>query len=1200
MPTFCWVRRGDDFVLADFNEAALRFTEGRIGMLLGRPAAEVFAEGPEIREDIRRCADEQHVLKREIWHTLKTTGERRLVNNTYAFVPPDAVLIHVEDLTERRQTEEALARSERRYRTLMENASDGINVTDEDGVIREVNARYCEILGRPSTEIIGRRLTDFVHPEDLAAAARVLTVLRSGSRQLVERRLCRPDGSYVPVEVSAREVEPGRILSIVRDITERKKAEAGLRAVEARLHHVISSAPLIVWAIDGQGMITLIEGSGLEAVGFTKEDLLGRTVAEASSDPQAAERQERVLRGEVIHTTRVIRGRTLEIHYFPQRDEEGEVTGATGLALDVTERSRAEVALQAVERRLQRLLSSAPVILWAIDLEGVFTLSEGLGLRALGLSPGQAVGLNARDLYGDVPEAIPNLERALHGETFTAVVAFRDLSFEIQYFPERDEHGRIVGASGIAFDVTERSRTEQEVRESEERFRQFAENVREAFWMASPDLKRMLYTSPAYQEIYGLSATDVKTGSEWLDVVHPDDRSRVRNIVSQWPREGPVEAIYRVVRKDGSVSWIRDRAFPVRDAAGHVLRVAGVAEDVTESRRVEAEVRRIQGRLADAQRIAHMGNWDWEIVTDEIWLSEEAHRILGVGDAGESMTFRSFLSAIHPEDRLGVQEAINATHAHGTTLLAAHRVPRPDGSIRIVQESGEVTFDASGRPVRMIGTVQDVTETEEAAKALAVLTSAVEQTADLVFITDHEGRLEFVNPAFEQHTGYTRAEALGRTPRILKSGQMSPEFAAHLWQTVLGGQTFRGVFVNRKKNGEIFYEEKTITPIRDGQGRITHFVSTGRDITERRRTEEVQTRLQEAVLKSAEEWKATFDAVQSPLFLLDAQGLVKRLNRAARDLWELPFEDLVGHPLMAREGEPWDGMVRAVEAVRQARAAVSLTVEDPLARRTWDIAASPLREPQGEASVIVLVRDISSIVELQESLRRSERMSAMGALVAGVAHEVRNPLFGISAALDAFESDFGAREDFRDYSTLLRSEVGRLNDLMQDLLEYGRPSPAQFSLGPLAEVIDRALRSCAPLARSKDVVLARETDEGLPPLQMEPSRLVQVFQNLIENAIQHSPGGKTVTVGAQRIRKGNEAGIECTVEDEGPGFRQEDLTKVFEPFFTRRRGGTGLGLSIVQRIVEEHGGAIRADNRREGGAIVTVTLPAREGESLDA
>jgi signal transduction histidine kinase len=139
-----------------------------------------------------------------------------------------------------------------------------------------------------------------------------------------------------------------------------------------------------------------------------------------------------------------------------------------------------------------------------------------------------------------------------------------------------------------------------------------------------------------------------------------------------------------------------------------------------------------------------------------------------------------------------------------------------------------------------------------------------------------------------------------------------------------------------------------------------------------------------------------------------------------------------------------------------------------------------------------------------------------------------------------------------------------------------------------------ALAVCQPLAAAAQVDLAAEAGDDLPQVPMDRNRILQVFQNLLENAIQHAPPGSRVVFRAEPASLGEREAVRFSIEDSGPGFRAEDLPHLFEPFFTRRRGGTGLGLSIVQRIVEQHEGEITAANRPEGGAVVSVLLACRQ------
>jgi len=264
--------------------------------------------------------------------------------------------------------------------------------------------------------------------------------------------------------------------------------------------------------------------------------------------------------------------------------------------------------------------------------------------------------------------------------------------------------------------------------------------------------------------------------------------------------------------------------------------------------------------------------------------------------------------------------------------------------------------------------------------------------------------------------------------------------------------------------------------------------------------------------------------------------------------------------------------------------------------RWLECSSTNLLNTPGVRAIVVNYRDITERKLTDAALRRSETMSLLGALVSGVAHEVRNPLFGISTTLDAFDARFGHNEEYESYLGVLRGQVDRLSDLMKDLLDYGRPISHELTAGSISDVINWSVEACQSMAKQAEVRIVNPAKPELPQILMDQRRLPQVFLNLLENAIQHLPPAGQVEVTAAVRSEDGKVWVECVIKDTGPGFREEDLPRLFEPFFTRRRGGTGLGLPIVQRLVEAHEGKIAISNHPQGGALVMIRFPVAAPE----
>jgi len=345
--------------------------------------------------------------------------------------------------------------------------------------------------------------------------------------------------------------------------------------------------------------------------------------------------------------------------------------------------------------------------------------------------------------------------------------------------------------------------------------------------------------------------------------------------------------------------------------------------------------------------------------------------------------------------------------------------------------------------------------------------------------------------------------------------------------------------------------------------------------------------------ESEDRFVSIFESVNDAIIVQDVEATtVVDVNRRACEMFGYSHEEMVG--LRSRNLSSGEGEFTEEQVQELFRSGTPLDLLEWQCRHRdghlfWTEASLRVANIAGDLRAIVAARDITQRKEMQEALRRSERMSAIGSLVAGVAHEVRNPLFGIAATLDAFEAEFGVTEETREYLLTLRNDVSRLTRLMNDLLEFGRPQDVIRHVQSVEPLIAEAVRVCAPKAREKQVDIRQEVTAPLPRVSVDADRMLQVFKNVVENAIDYSKSGDVVEIRAERDGGGT---IVCNVTDCGPGFRSEDLPHVFEPFFTRRRGGSGLGLAIVQKIVAEHGGQVMALNRATGGARIEIRIPA--------
>ncbi len=561
------------------------------------------------------------------------------------------------------------------------------------------------------------------------------------------------------------------------------------------------------------------------------------------------------------------------------------------------ERARSDRILRAREREFRTLAENSPdnIARYDADCRTVYinpALEKTLGLPAserLGKTPLEVPGIDEVRAY----------QEKVAGVLATGAATEMDLVLpdrgegvryhNVRFVAERGDDGAISGVLTIGRDITERRIAEEE-RNANLRFFECMDRVNRAI-QGADDLERMM--SDVLDVVLSVFGCDrayllfpCAPGAKcwWI----PMERTRpeypgVNELgVKILMDPGGAESLRRLLAARGPVRFGpgTDNPLPTEIAEQYGIKCFlamaicprvdqpwqfGIHQcshvrrwTVEEERLFEAIGRRLAdgisilvshrelkdnlAKLEEAQRIAHIGYWDRDLAEGRVVLAAEACRIFGIAEQESVFALEQWherwLGLIHPEDRLRAEQAAEEALQGGPRYDIEYRIVKPCGEVRFIHSEANVTFDETGRPARMLGMMQDITGQVQAEAELRKLYQAIEQSPVSIVITDTKGRIEFVNSKFCEISGYSRGEALGQNPRIFKTGKTSDEEYRRLWQTICAGKVWSGQFLNRKKNGELFWEHATIAPVRDMQRRIAHYVAVKEDITERKRLEE--------------------------------------------------------------------------------------------------------------------------------------------------------------------------------------------------------------------------------------------------------------------------------------------------------------------------------------------------------------------------
>jgi PAS domain S-box-containing protein len=412
------------------------------------------------------------------------------------------------------------------------------------------------------------------------------------------------------------------------------------------------------------------------------------------------------------------------------------------------------------------------------------------------------------------------------------------------------EDGGVTGAVVVFRDITERREAERAVQESQERFRQLAEHIKEVFWITDPAKEEMLYISPGYEEIWGRSCESLYASPKsWIETIHPEDRGRVLEAATHKQAVGTYNEQYRIMRPDGYIRWICDRAFPIRDSSGVVYRIAGFAEDITDQRRIQESLRASEERLELVIRGSNDGFWDGQVLPGEpwssprtpVWWSPRVKAMLGYTDKEFPDVLESWASRLHPEDAERVFAALSAHIERREPYDTEYRLLTKSGEYHWIRARGQAIWDDSGRTVRMSGSLQCVTDRKRAEDALRrhehLLQDVIDNTIAVIYVKYADGRYLLTNRRFEQLFNLTTDQIVGHTDHDIFPKDIADAFRANDVAVLERNTTVECKEYAPHPDGLHTYISMKF-PLCDHTGKPYATCGISTDITERKRTED--------------------------------------------------------------------------------------------------------------------------------------------------------------------------------------------------------------------------------------------------------------------------------------------------------------------------------------------------------------------------
>jgi nitrogen fixation negative regulator NifL len=1021
-------------------------------------------------------------------------------------------------------------------------------------------------------------------------------------------------------------------MNVVRTSVSQSTAEASIPK-DAHFRSLIENASDIITILEPNGLIRYESPSIEHTLGYSPEELVGCNTFEfihPEDIPQIQEIFREILR----------QSGTVGCGQFRFRHKDGSwrVFEATGKNLiddpavrgiivnsrDITDRKRVNEALHLSEERHRNLFST---------MQDGFALAEIIcdahgkpcDFRYLEVNPAFEAILGVRQdqaLGKTVREVFPEVEDDWIATYADVALTGKPVRFE-NYLRARDKHFLVTACcpkhgqfAAVFRDITEQKRAEEVLRQSEERFSLTFEHAPIGIVLSAPD-GRWLKANRAMCEFVGYTAEEL-SHVRMQDITHPDDLQasleRMNQLLAGKLRTYQIEK--RFFHKHGHAIWVLASVSLVRDTNGQPLLFIVQVQDITDRKRMLEALTLSESKYRLLVDQADAGI----VVADETGAIQFANpkACEMCGYAVEEIVRLKTTDTYSPKE---VADGISRMKAlsPGQTVRFERRLRHKDGS--------ELPVEVDLRKMTngwFQSLTRDISERKRTDERLRLQSAALEAAANAVVITDRNGSILWTNPAFTQLTGYTAEEALGRNPQVLKSGAHDESFYRQLWETLASGQVWRGEMTNRRKDGSVYSEEMTITPVLNERGEVTHFVAIKQDVTGRQQTERA--------LRESEELFRSLSA-SSPLgvFLTDTRGLFTYINPCCRQI--------LGCSLIESQNNGWTKVIHPddrdvawqhwLDYVQSAKGEYSYEyrIQNPDGTtRFAHVRAAPLRSD--DRSLMGFVGSIEDIThrrrsedELRESKRnleralqelraahnqvvQQERLRALGTMASGIAHDFNNALaaiLGFTELLCHRPENLADTKKTLRYLQMMNTAALDAGIVVNRLREFYRQREEGEVFAPvdLNKLIEQAVSLTQPKwknqAEAKGVTIKVVTElQPVRPVAGSEADLREALTNLIFNAVDAMPHGGTIMV---RTRPANSR-VVMEVADTGTGMTEDVRQRCLEPFFTTKGDrGTGLGLSMVYGIVQRHQGSVEIETAPGKGTTFRLSLPAAREES---